>query len=202
MTKNTTDIDVGQFRKADQPIEPIFWKRWSPRAMSGQAITDAELMTMLEAARWAPSSYNSQPWRFLYAKRGSANWDTFFGLLGEGNQAWCKHAAVLFVIVARNYLDAIKAPAITHMFDAGAAWTNLALQGTKMGLVVRGMQGFDYAKAKTALGVPDDYTVCAMVAAGRPGTMEQIPEGARAREQPSPRKPIAEWAFEGRFRSG
>ena len=67
MTKNTTDIDVGQFRKADHPIEPIFCKRWSPRAMSGAPITDAELMTMLEAARWAPSSYNSQPWRFLYA---------------------------------------------------------------------------------------------------------------------------------------
>ncbi|MSP51837.1 MAG: nitroreductase [Alphaproteobacteria bacterium] len=202
MTKKTTEIDVGTFRTADWPIESMILKRWSPRAMSGESITDTELMTMLEAARWAPSSYNSQPWRFLYARRGTTHWDTFFNLLGEGNKAWCKHAAVLFVIVTRNFLDAIKQPAVAHMFDAGAAWGNLALQGTKMGLVVHGMQGFDYARAKSALGVPDDFNVCAMVAVGRPGTIEQIPEGAREREKPNSRNPIAAWAFEGRFRAG
>jgi nitroreductase len=202
MAKNTTDIDVGQFRKADHPIEPIFWQRWSPRAMSGAAISDAELNAMLEAARWAPSSYNSQPWRFLCAKRGGAQWDTFFGLLTGGNPKWCSNAAVLIVIVARNYLDAIKAPALTHRFDAGAAWANFANQGARMGLVVHGMQGFDYAKAKVQLGVPDDFDVCAMLAVGRPAPLETLDPSFHEREKPNPRRPIAEWAYEGRFRAG
>src|SRR6266705_2322062 len=90
------------FRKADYPIESLFVRRWSPRAMSGEPITEKEMLTLFEAARWAPSTYNEQEWRFLYARRESEHWPVFFHLLMEANQAWCKNAAVLVVVLARK----------------------------------------------------------------------------------------------------
>src|SRR4051812_18161370 len=94
--------DPSEHRSADHPIEPIFVNRWSPRAMSGEAISDAERMSLFEAARWAPSTYNEQEWRFLYARRGTANWNTFFDLLVPPNQAWCGLAAMLIVVLSHK----------------------------------------------------------------------------------------------------
>jgi len=93
-------------RKADHAIDPIFLRRWSPRAMSGEPLTEEELLTLFEAARWAPSSYNEQEWRFLYARRDTRHWPMFFGLLMEPNQVWCQRAAVLVVVLAREALHA------------------------------------------------------------------------------------------------
>jgi nitroreductase len=186
-------------RTPARAIQPIFVRRWSPRAMSGAPVGAEDLATVFEAARWAPSTYNEQEWRFLYAHREGPHWQTFFALLGEGNQAWCHRAGVLVVVLSHTVFSRNGKPNPVHTFDAGAAWENLALQGCSMGLVVHGMMGFDYGRAKTALQVPDDYAVEAMVAIGHPGDPNDLPEALRKIEAPSQRKPIEEITREGTF---
>ncbi len=186
-------------RKPQHPIEPIFWRRWSPRAMSGEPISRAELMSLFEAARWAPSTYNEQEWRFLYATRDGAPWKTFFDLLLPANQAWCGRAAVLMVVVSHKVFSKNNKPNPVHTFDAGAAFENLCLQGSHMGLVVHGMAGFDNEKARASLKVPEDFKVEAMIAVGRPGDPGDLPAELREREFPTDRKPVSEIAVEGSF---
>jgi nitroreductase len=188
-----------EIRQPARPIEPIFVRRWSPRAMSGARVGADDLATVFEAARWAPSTYNEQEWRFLYAHREGPHWQTFFDLLAEGNQAWCQRAGVLVVVLSHRVFSRNGKPNPVHTFDAGSAFENLALQGCSMGLVVHGMMGFDYDRAKTALAVPDDYAVEAMVAIGHPGDPDDLPEALRKMEVPSQRKPVAEIAREGAF---
>src|SRR5438105_6052699 len=172
-------LKADQVRKADHPIESIFIRRWSPRAMTGEAISEAEMLTLFEAARWAPSTYNEQEWRFLYARRDTPQWPLFLDLLAEGNRAWCQRAALLSVIVAHKVFQRNGEPNPVHVFDSGLAYENLALQGTAMGLVVHGMQGFDFEKARTTLAVPDDFAVTAMFAVGRPGDPDELPADYR-----------------------
>jgi nitroreductase len=191
--------DPREHRTADHPIEPIFLARWSPRAMTGESITEAELKSLLEAARWAPSTYNEQEWRFLYARRDTAHWPTFFSLLAEANQAWCGRAAVLMVALSHKVFARNGNPNPVHTFDTGAAFENLALQGSTMGLVVHGMAGFDRSRARTALKIPDDYDVEAMIAIGRPGNPDELPLELRAREIPSGRNKVEAFAWEGTF---
>jgi len=167
--------------------------------MSGEPITEQEMLTLFEAARWAPSTYNEQEWRFLYARRETPQWPAFFGLLVEANHEWCGRAALLSVIVAHKVIERNGKPNPVHVFDSGLAFENLALQGTAMGLVVHGMQGFDFEKARSALSVPDDYIVCAMFAVGRPGDPDQWDPETREREKPSPRKAVREIICEGKF---
>lgn len=198
---NTLDVDMTLFRTPYHEIENLFLRRWSPRAMTGEKIENEELMRLLEAARWAPSSYNEQPWRLLYARRDTAHWQKFFDLLVEGNQAWCKEAAVLFVIVTKKTFTKNGKDNPVCVFDAGAAWENLALQGATMNLVVHGMAGFDRDKARRDLGVPDDFEVCAMVAVGKPGYAKDLPENLREMEKPSNRKPVTDISMEGGFKA-
>lgn len=195
----STSIDVHAHRHPAYNVEPLFVRRWSPRAMSGEALGETELMTLFEAARWAPSAFNNQPWRFLYARRDTPHWPIFFDLMIEGNQRWAHQAAVLVVIVAKTTLDRDGSPSPTHAFDTGAAWGSLALQASLRGLVAHGMQGFDYDKARRVLHVPDDHMVQAMAAIGKPGHIEDLPERLRAREVPSDRKVLGEVVWEGGF---
>lgn len=168
--------------------------------MSGEELPEETLMQLFEAARWAPSSFNNQPWRIIYARRNSAHWDRLFNLLEPVNQQWAKQAAVLLLFASKQTFDYNGKPSITHTYDTGAAWENLALQGALLGLVVHGMQGFDYDRAKTELGVPDGFTIEAMAAIGRPGNKEDLPEKLRERETPNDRKKLSEIIFEGTFR--
>lgn len=193
------DIKGQDFRKPGHDILPFFVNRWSPRAMTGEAIARDELMRMLEAARWAMSSMNNQPWRFLYALRNTPHFDTFFNLLISSNQAWCKNAGALLVVISKTTFDFNNKPSRTHSYDTGAAWYSFALQGVMMGLVVHGMQGFNYDRAKEELGIPDGYQVEAMIAVGRPGEVDDLPQALSAREVPSQRKKVDEFAFEGGF---
>ena len=188
-----------EHRRAEYPIEPIFIRRWSPRAMSGAALTQEELLRVFEAARWAPSTYNEQEWRFLYARRDTPQWPLFFELLGEPNQAWCKNAGVLIVVLARKTFTRNGKPNPVHLYDAGSAWQNLALQATAMGLVSHGMAGFDFEKARADLRVPDEFAVAAMIALGRPGDPAELPDAMRAIETPSDRRPVSESICEGPF---
>jgi len=193
-------MNIRDYRKPEYNVDEIFLNRWSPRAMSGDEIDEKTLFQLFEAARWAPSSNNNQPWRFIYARRNTKHWETFFNLLAEGNQVWAHNAAVLIVVISKTTFDNNK-HARTHSFDAGAAWENFALQGSMMGLVVHGMQGFDYDKAKEILGVPDGYQVEAMIAVGKPGRKEDLLDYQQDREFPSSRKSIAEIVMEGSFKN-
>lgn len=184
-------------RRADHPIAPLFVNRWSPRAMTGEAVADDELDLLFEAARWAPSSYNEQPWRFLYAKRGDAHWNDWFGLLVEGNRAWAKDAGVLIAVVVHEVFKRHGKPNPVAVFDCGSAWENLALQGSLLGLVTHGMAGFDRERSPAVLGLRGGYSVIAMIAVGRPGDPDLLPEGLRQQEVPSGRMAVAEIAFRG-----
>jgi nitroreductase len=189
-------IKGSKIRKADHPIDDIFLDRWSPRAMSGGEITEGDLMSLFEAARWAPSSNNNQPLRILYARRNTEYWPLFFNLLTDSNQIWAGQAAALLVMVSKNTFDNGK-PARTHSYDAGAAWENLALQGSLKGYVVHGMQGFDYELARSSLNIPAGFTVEAMAAIGMPGNKEDLPDYLREREAPNDRRKLPETVFEG-----
>ena len=191
-------IKGSEIRQSAHPIEALLLDRWSPRAMSGAALTDAELSSLLEAARWAPSASNVQPWRILYARRDTEHWSTFFDLLMPGNQPWAQHAGALLLFVSQHSTDEGKAVP-THSYDTGAAWMSLALQGTAMGLVVHGMAGFDYERARSSIGVPDSYTVEAMAAIGHAGDVKALPDAYQQREKPSDRRGLADTAREGGF---
>jgi nitroreductase len=187
-------------RHADHAIDSLFIDRWSPRAMSGEAIPEVDLLALFEAARWAPSSYNDQPWRILYARRDTPQWPLFFDLLVDVNKLWARNAGALLLFISKTTLTVNGKPSITHSFDTGAAWENLALQGFLKGYVVHGMQGFDYERAKVALGVPDGYRVEAMAAIGKPGAKETLPEELQKREAPNARRKLEEIVCEGGFR--
>ena len=189
------------FRKADHPIEALFLRRWSPRAMSGEPIAEGQMLSLFEAARWAPSTYNEQEWRFLYARRDTPQWPLFFELLVEGNREWCQRAALLSVVLAHKVFQRNEEPNPVHVFDSGLAYENLALQGAAMGLVVHGMQGFDYERARKELQIPDEFQIEAMAAIGTPGPKEILPERLRARESPNDRRKVSESVFEGPFAS-
>jgi nitroreductase len=185
-------------RIPDYDILPQFVERWSPRAMTGDPVSEAELLRLFEAARWAPSCANSQPWRFVYARAGTPHFHRFFELLSEGNRPWCVRAGALIVVLSKKTFDDGR-PSPTHTYDTGAAWMSLALQGSAMRLVMHGMAGFNYDRARADLGVPEEYAVEAMIAVGHPGKVEDLPEQHQAREKRSPRRPVQESVFEGRF---
>lgn len=186
-------------RKPACEIEPFILGRWSPRAMTGEVITDKQLIQLLEAARWAPSSYNDQPWRFIYARRDTDHWNRLFDLLGEWNQTWCKNAGALMVIAAKKDFKKTGKPNVNAEFDTGAAWMALALQGASMGLVVHGMAGFDYARAASELSIPEDHVVLAMCAVGHLADKKTLPEDLQEMENPSDRIPVSDFASEGMF---
>jgi nitroreductase len=188
-------------RKAEHPIDPIFIERWSQRSFTGEPIPDNVLFGALEAARWAPSGGNSQPWRFIYSKRGSASWDTFVGFLKPGNQRWAPRASALILIVSQTtrLREGVLIKAESHSFDAGAAWAHLALQAHKLGWATRAIGGFEKDQARTALGIPEDIRLEALIALGRPGDLSELPEDLQAKEFPSPRLSLTELAFDGRF---
>jgi len=187
-------------RKSEYKINEIFVNRWSPRAMSGEEINKEELMNLFEAAKWAPSSYNNQPWRFIYALKNTRSWNELFDLLVDFNKSWCKNASALVVVISKKTFDHNGEHSITHSFDTGAAWENIALQASINGLVSHGMQAFDYAKAKKILEIPENYNVEIMIAIGKPGKKEDLPKELQEREIPSGRKKINEIRFEGRFK--
>lgn len=187
-------------RKSEYPIDSNILNRWSPRAMSSELIDDIDMMKLFEAARWAPSSYNAQLWCFIYGKRGTQAWDKLFNLLVPFNQSWAHNASFLILVMSRNNFTFNDQPSRTHSFDTGAACQNMALQGFIDGLVVHGMEGFDYDKAKKVCNIPDGYTIEAMFAVGKPGDVKDLPKELQEREVPSDRKRIQEFIFEGTFK--
>lgn len=187
-------------RTTEYPIDDVFLNRYSPRSMSGEKITKDEIMTLFEAARWAPSSMNAQPWRFVYAVRDTPPFEKLLSFVFDKNKIWCKNSSALIVLISKNNLDD-GSNSLPHSFDAGASWENLALQATNMGFISHAMGGFDKNIAKEKLEVSDEYTVEIMIAIGKPGKIEDLPEDLRTREKPSGRKNLEELVFEGNFKS-
>jgi len=188
--------------EAHPRVERLIVERWSPRSFDRSEIPGNDLDVIFEAAGWAPSAFNIQPWTFLYAKRGDANWDRFLSLLIEFNQSWAKDASAL-VFVVSNRLQGRgeeKSENHSHSFDAGAAWAMMALQATAMGYHAHGMTGIQFDKAIAELGIPADHRIEAAVAIGRKGPKENLPEGLQAREAPSGRKALSDIAVAGNFR--
>lgn len=186
-------------RESSYPMQSLLLSRVSWRSFSEERLTEDELMSLFEAARWAPSSYNSQPWRFLYARRGEKDWDLFFNALVEFNQSWCKKADTLVVAISRNNFEHNGKPAHTSRFDTGAAWMSLAIEAHTRGLITHGMEGFDYESIKKNLEIPDGYTVEAMIAIGKQGRKEDLSPELQAKETPSIRKPLHDTVIKGKF---
>jgi len=187
-------------RKPTFRINPLILNRWSPRSMKGEELDDDTIMSLFEAARWVPSSYNNQPWRFIYAKRNTKYWDKLFDLLAEPNKIWAKNVALLVVVASNKNFEINGKFSITHQYDTGAAWENLALEATSRGLVAHGMQGFDYKKARADLEIPVDFDVMAMMAIGKKGPKENLPSNLQEKENPNDRKPLNEIVMEGSFK--
>lgn len=198
--KDTADTTKTGRRQPTYKISPLILSRWSPRSMTGEELDEDTIMSLFEAARWAPSWYNNQPWRFRYAKRNTLYWDRLFNLLAEPNKVWTKEAALLVVVISRKNFENNEKYSITHQYDAGAAWENLALEASSRGLIAHGMAGFDYVKARIDLEIPDSFDVMAMIAIGKKGPKDNLPQQLQEREYPSNRKPLAEIVMEGQFR--
>ncbi len=188
-------------RSADPRVVPLIVERWSPRSFDGTPLPAADLAVILQAAGLAPSAFNYQPWRFLHATRGDANWDRFLSLLVPFNAGWVKDAGALVFIVSDTMMrnDQGANPNHSHSFDAGAAWAMLALQATAMGYHAHGMTGVDFDTARSELGVPDDFRIECAVAIGTKAGPERLPEPLRAREVASGRHAVAHVAVAGRF---
>jgi len=186
-----------EHREPDHDIHPILLERWSGRAMDGTRIDADEFMPVFEAARWAPSSRNLQPWRFIYVTREDEGWEEYLDLLNEGNRRWAEDGAVL-VIVASQTTDDGKHNR-THAFDTGAAWENMALEGTRRGLVVHPMGGIDRQAAHERAGLGDEHAVHCMVVLGNPAPRETLPEDLQERETPSGRDELSGTVFQDRI---
>lgn len=190
-------------RQADHDILPIFTERWSPRSFTDEAMPDDVLHVLFEAARWAPSAFNSQPWRFVHARRGGPDWDLFVSLLNPYNQEWARHAAVLvYVLSAPTYIPDGKTdarPTTNRSFDCGTAWGYLALQAHALGWAAHGMAGIETDRIPAALNAPEGFQAEIAIAIGRLGPIENLSESFQKKEFPSQRRPAADFAFAGRF---
>ena len=190
-------------RTSDYPIDPLFLERWSPRAFTGEAISETDLMTMFEAARWASSSYNSQPWRFVYARRDTPDWERMLGLLIEHNRSWAKDAAALVVLASSSTLippgKDKPIPSHSHSADAGSAWAHFSLQATRMGWHTHAMVGLDMDRAFAELGFSEGYRVEMAFVVGRKGDKSKLPDALQQREMPSSRLPLSQVVFEGKI---
>lgn len=184
-------------RIAQYPIGPVILNRTSHYSFDGSMLTEQQIGSLFEAARWAPSSYNNQPWRIIYGLKGTPQWQQLLNLMVDFNQQWARHASLLMLVVSKKTMtrDGKEYPNPTHSFDTGAAVENLALQATALGLSAHAMAGFDTERAAQMYGITDPYTVEVMVAVGKPGYNPQLPEFLQKRaEVVSDRLPVSSWA--------
>jgi nitroreductase len=177
-------------------VDDLIRRRWSPRTYADQEIPAAELKKLFEAARWAASSSNEQPWRFLVGRRGDDTYQKIFNALVEFNQSWAKSAPVLVLSVAKNVFTNNGKPNAYGMHDTGAASATLALQATAIGLHTHSMAGFDREQLRASFAIPSDYEIGAVTAIGYLGDPATLPEHLQKMEvSPRQRKPVEEFVF-------
>jgi len=190
--------EVAEARQTEGDVFPLFLNRWSPRSFTADAVPEEDLLACIRAAHWAPSSYNEQPWRFIYAV-SEKDRDSFVQCLIPFNRLWAEKASVLVALCAKERFSHEDSPNGHCAFDCGAAWAIFALEATRRGYSAHAMAGFDPKKAHDTLKVPDGYRVVCFIALGKRGPKEALPERMRQGETPSGRKRLAEVAFEGAF---
>jgi len=190
-----------QLSATQYPIEEVLRQRWSPIAFSDQAVEPEKLRSVLEAARWAPSSYNEQPWSYIVATQDNPDeFSPLLGCLAEGNQAWAKNAPVLMLSVAKLTFERNGVENRHAFHDVGAASANLAIEATAQGLVIHQMAGFDVPKAKQTYGIPDGYDSVAAIALGYLGDPQTLSESMQQRQSaPRTRKPLDQFVFTGHW---
>jgi nitroreductase len=172
-------------------VDPLFYQRWSPRAFQQKPVSDADLQQVIEAARWSPSCYNEQPWLFITSTAQSH--ERFVNLLVEQNQIWARNAPVLGFIVAGKQFAKNGNDNFHALFDSGSAWMAMTLQARMLGLHTHGMGGINYAGVYREFDLdPEKVTVICGFAMGYADVPDNLPEGLRAMEQPSARKPVGE----------
>ena len=184
-------------RLPDYPVNPLFIERWSARSYSEEQVSDETLLSILEAARWAPSSNNLQPWRFVVA-RTTAEKQNFHSFIAPQNRVWCEKAPVLIALLSESVTATGQANG-SHAFDAGTAWGYMALEATHQGLITHAMGGFDRELARTALSVPTEYAINAIIALGYRGEKSQLPEALQQRETPNTRRSLADSLYAGSY---
>lgn len=189
-------MNVINTRKANHEIDPLYIKRWSPRAFSEKPVETEKLNRIFEAARWAPSAANRQPWRFIIAKTAEDR-KRFLGFINKSNVEWCHRAPVLMVVASKKVYNDAGDPNYFHTFDTGTAWGYLSLEAARQGLIAHGMGGFNPESAKVELNISDEYDVQAVVAIGYHDPNAELSERNRSREVPSDRIPIEQFVFEG-----
>lgn len=184
-------------RAADAQVDPQFLDRWSPRAFSPEPLDEDAIQSLFEAARWAPSAGNEQPWIYLYATSPEDR-ARFLAILDDSNQTWVNNAPMIAFVIARLTLSRNGRPNRTAQFDTGSSWISLALEARKLGLFAHAMAGFDSARAHESLGVPrEGHEIMAAIAIGKYGDPGQLSDSNRRREMPSTRKHVTEFAFRG-----
>lgn len=188
-------------RQPAHPVEPLFIDRWSPRSFTAEDVPDVVLLSAFEAARWAPSASNGQPWRFLLSRRGDASWIEFTGLLMPRNALWAAQASAMVLILSDRFVERRGeiVENVSHSFDTGAAWANFAHQALLLGWHTHGIGGFDRVAARERLGIPDQFAVEAMVALGRAGGLDGLHPDFHASETPNDRRLLEETVFAGRL---
>jgi len=197
--ENRPDDEALAARPTTYDVHPNVLSRWSPRAFEEREVPEDVLFGLFEAARYAPSANNEQPWRYVLA-RTKEDREKFYGFINEGNRSWCERAPALALLAAKKTSAKTGNPMRTYAFDAGSSWALLALEATNKGLYTHAMGGFDGAKAKEALGFSDDYEPMVVIAIGYRGDPAVLTEGQREREKPSTRKPLQDILHEGTFR--
>lgn len=189
--------EVRRTRSPEYDVHPLIVNRWSSRAFTSESMEPDEFMPLFEAARWAPSSFNAQPWRFVYRTRTDDGWEAALGVLTEKNQRWAQHAAVLVLVASRRRMEYNDRESYTHSFDTGAAWENLALEATDRGLTAHAMNGFDKEQAYEVFEVPELFRAETMIAIGKRAPEDSLPGDLR--KEPSGRKALGEIVIEGSF---
>jgi nitroreductase len=183
------------------PIHDLIRRRWSPRAFDVRPVEPEKLASLFEAARWAASSYNEQPWRFVVAtKEQTVDYQRLLGCLMDMNQAWAKAAPVLVITVAKQFFDHNNKPNRCALHDLGQAVANLAIEATNLGLVIHQMGGVHLDKAREALGIPEGYDPVTAIAIGYPGDPATLSDDLRERELAArERNPQSAFMFAGKW---
>jgi nitroreductase len=185
----------------DHPVHELIRERWSPRAFADRSVAPRVLCSLFEAARWAPSSFNEQPWSFIVARRDEA--DEFARLLAclvAANQAWARRAPVLAVSVAALEFARDGRPNRHALHDVGLAAAQLTLQAGALGLAVHQMAGIDRDKVRATYGIPEGFEPVTALAIGYPGESASPPQELGDRERaPRRRKPLSEFIFAGQW---
>lgn len=183
------------------PLNELIRKRWSPVGFSSREIEPEKIQSMFEAARWAPSSYNEQPWSFIFAtKQNESVYNKILECLFDGNTPWAKNAPLLILGITSEVFGRNEKPNNHAEYDLGQAVANLSIQATADGLFLHQMAGFDPVKAKELFGVPNNHKVVVAVAAGYLAEEKDLPEAFAARDSGErKRKNLSEFVFSGNF---